>query len=89
MFNGFSGYQTIPDLLYSMCTISMSLFAQAFYVTFHQEISFTKHGKGDESNLGYRMSEMYISKKTQFNGFISDYVFLCIWGYISGAFLYF
>jgi len=42
----------------------MTLFLQAFYVSFHKDIDFKKYGSSIEAekNLPFKMSEMYVSR---------------------------
>ena len=91
MYNGYSGYQSIPDLLYSLITINMSLFAIAFYPSFDQSLSFDKYGRGDdaESKMPFKLTKMYVSVMKQVKNFLYDYAFLVVWGYSCACFLYF
>lgn len=90
-FNGFSGYQSIPDLLYSLVVINMSLFAIAFYVSFNQQVSFYKYGTGyeAEAKLSFTLDKLYVSLMEQSGNFIMDFIFLSIWGFLCGMFMYF
>ena len=64
-YNGFSGVQPIPDLLFALYAINMTLFAQAGYAAFAQDVSFSKYGQSleAEEKMPYRLSKMYISSK--------------------------
>ena len=82
-YNGFSGVQPIPDLLYALYAINMTLFAQVGYAAFCQDVSFRKYGQSyeEEDKLPYRLSKMYVSSKKQIERFFSDYVYLTIYGF--------
>lgn len=88
--NGFSGLQSIPDLLYATVNVNMSLMALAFFVPFNQDVSFDKYGRGiqAESKMPFAMPEMFKSRMTQANKFVSDYVCIMLWGFLGGGFMY-
>ena len=69
----------------------MSLFAIAFFVSFHQEVSFHEYGKGyeAEAKLPFKMDKLYVSLLEQSSNFVTDFICLSVWGFLSGMFMYF
>jgi magnesium-transporting ATPase (P-type) len=62
----------------------MTVFAQAFYVAFAQDVSFRKYGQSneDEAKMPYKLSEMYVSSKNQISRFFSDFFYLSLFGFV-------
>jgi len=69
----------------------MSLFALALYVPFNQDVSLSKYGRSleAEAKAPFSLSAMYISRMTQTKLFLQDYICLNLWGFASGAVMYY
>jgi magnesium-transporting ATPase (P-type) len=59
--NGFSGYNPIENLLWSLYGICMTTFSLVFYILYEQNIDLRKYGKGSGSlkQLPFKMSAFY------------------------------